>query len=104
MDSASTGPPSPNEGGSGAGGDSSFASTAGCRVGSSSPSRSALLGFADSQARKAAAVLRVAPLVGLLYSTLVVWFIEGAYASPLAAPPLRPWYPHKRGLSFADVL
>ena len=37
-----------------------------------------LLGFADSQARKQAAVLRVAPLVGLLYSGLVLWFAEAA--------------------------
>jgi hypothetical protein len=63
-----------------------------------------LLGFADSQARKEAAVLRVAPLVGLLYSTLVVWFAEGVHRTPVAMPPLRPWYPHKRGLCFADVL
>ena len=55
-----------------------------------------LLGFADSPARKEAAVLRVAPFVGLLYSTLVVWFAEGASTSTLAAPPVRPWYPHKR--------
>lgn len=63
-----------------------------------------LLGFADSQARKEAAVLRVAPLVGLLYTALVIWFAEGAFTSPFAAPPVRPWYPHKRGLSFADIL
>ena len=46
----------------------------------------------------------MAPFVGLLYTTLVVWFIEGACNSPVAAPPLRPWYPHKRGLSFEDIL
>jgi hypothetical protein len=63
-----------------------------------------LLGFADSSARKEQAVLRVAPFVGLLYTTLVVWFIEGAYHSQVAAPPLRPWYSHKRGLSFEDIL
>lgn len=63
-----------------------------------------LLGFADSRARKEAAVLRVAPLVGLLYSTLVIWFAQGVHASALAAPPVRPWYSHKRGLCFADVL
>ena len=63
-----------------------------------------LLGFADSQARKPAAVLRVAPLVGLLYTVLVVWFAEGALRSPLAVLPVRPWYPHKRGFSFADIL
>lgn len=63
-----------------------------------------LLGFADSQARKPDAVLRVAPLVGLLYTVLVVWFAEGALRSPLAVLPVRPWYPHKRGFSFADIL
>jgi SRSO17 transposase len=63
-----------------------------------------LLGFADSQARKQAAVLRVAPLVGLLYTTLVLWFAEGAMRTPLATLPVRPWYPHKRGFSFADIL
>ncbi len=63
-----------------------------------------LLGFADSQARKEAAVLRVAPLIGLLYSVLVVWFAEGTHTSALAAPPVRPWYPHKNGLCFADIL
>ena len=63
-----------------------------------------LLGFADSSARKESAVLRVAPFVGMLYTALVVWFIEGESKNPLAAPPLRPWYPHKRGLSFEDIL
>ena len=63
-----------------------------------------LLGFADSSARKSQAVLRVAPFVGLLYSSLVLWFIDGACTSPVAAPPVRPWYPHKQGLSFEDIL
>jgi hypothetical protein len=63
-----------------------------------------LLGFADSQARKKEAVLRVAPFVGLLYSALVLWFLEGASTSPLAAPPVRPWYRHKKGFSFEDIL
>jgi hypothetical protein len=63
-----------------------------------------LLGFADSSARKETAVRRVAPFVGLLYTALVVWFLEGASESELATPPVRPWYPHKRGLCFADIL
>ncbi|HEX4340045.1 MAG TPA: transposase [Polyangiaceae bacterium] len=63
-----------------------------------------LLGFADSRARKEAAVLRVAPLVGLLYSSLVVWFAEGIHHTTIAAPPIRPWYSHKHGLCFNDVL
>lgn len=63
-----------------------------------------LLGFSDSQARKEAAVLRVAPLVGLLYTSLVLWFAEGAFQTPMATPPIRPWYRNKQGLCFADVL
>jgi hypothetical protein len=63
-----------------------------------------LLGFADSSARTETAVRRVAPFVGLLYTVLVVWFLEGAAHSQLATPPLRPWYPHKQGFSFADIL
>jgi hypothetical protein len=63
-----------------------------------------LLGFADSQARKQAAVLRVAPLIGLLYTALVLWFVEGAFRAPVASLPVRPWYAHKHGFCFADVL
>lgn len=62
------------------------------------------LGFADSQARKEQAVTRVAPFVGLLYTVLVLWFLEGASTSTLATPPLRPWYKNKRGFSFEDIL
>lgn len=63
-----------------------------------------LLGFADSSARKRAAVERTAPFAGLVYTTLVLWFAEGIHRTPIARPPLRPWYQHKRGLCFADVL
>lgn len=63
-----------------------------------------LLGFGDSQARKRAAVERVAPFVGFIYTTLVLWFADGVSSSPVATPPLRPWYRHKRGMCFADVL
>jgi SRSO17 transposase len=63
-----------------------------------------LLGFADSQARKEEAVLRMAPMIGMLYSTLVLWFAEGTHTTAVATPPCRPWYPHKRGLAFSDVL
>lgn len=62
------------------------------------------LGFADSQARKPAAVERTAPFVGYSYTTLVLWFAAGAWQSPLAQPPKRPWYPHKNGLCFADIV
>lgn len=63
-----------------------------------------LLGFADSSARKQAAVERTAPFVGITYSMLILWAV--AHGSSLAARlvPLRPWYSHKQGLSFADIL
>jgi hypothetical protein len=63
-----------------------------------------LLGFADSPARKEGAVLRMAPFVGILYSTLVLWFATSASTSPLATPPVRPWYTHKQDKTFADIL
>jgi hypothetical protein len=65
-----------------------------------------LLGFADSSARKKEAVEHTAPFVGYIYTLLVLWFVDHVFAtgSELAAPPVRPWYRHKQGLSFADVL
>lgn len=63
-----------------------------------------LLGFGDSSARKAQSVLRTAPFVGLTYTVLVIWFLEGAHTSNAAVPPYRPWYRHKSGLCFADIL
>mgnify|MGYP001766581075 CR=1 FL=1 len=63
-----------------------------------------LLGFADSSARKRAAVERTAPFVGYIYTTLALWFAQHAWNTDSAAPPIRPWYPHKKGASFADVL
>ena len=63
-----------------------------------------LLGFGDSSARKQAAVERVAPLVALTYTTLTLWFAKGIHRTEIATPPERPWYGHKQGLCFADVL
>jgi len=63
-----------------------------------------LFGFADSSARKKAAVLRTAPFVGLCFTTLVLWCLTCPEAVRLAAPPLRPWYRHKTGLSVHDLL
>lgn len=64
-----------------------------------------LLGFGDSQARRKAAVERTAPFVGYTYTLLVLWFAtHDTVSSPLATPPHRPWYRHKRGVCFADIL
>jgi hypothetical protein len=63
-----------------------------------------LLGFADSSARKRAAVERMAPFVALVYSTLVAWATTISAKSIAATIPVRPWYTHKSGFSFADIL
>lgn len=64
-----------------------------------------LLGFDQSQARCEPAVERVAPFVGYIRTLLILWFLDGELAdTPLAAPPVRPWYGHKSGLCFADIL
>lgn len=63
-----------------------------------------LIGFADSSAHKKEAVERTAPFVGYAYTLLVLWFADGVWSTPVAAPPVRPWYPHRKHASFADVL
>ena len=63
-----------------------------------------LLGFADSSARKRQAVERMAPFVGYTYTLLILWFADGIWRTPVAQPPIRPWYTHRKHASFADVL
>lgn len=60
------------------------------------------MGFADSSARKATAVERTAPFVALTYTALVLWFLEKGQVAAVVPP--RPWYPHKTGFSFLDIL
>lgn len=62
------------------------------------------LGFADPPNRKRAAVERTAPWVGLLFSLIVLWYDMHGHGSAFDWTPLRPWYPHRRGPSFQDVL
>jgi hypothetical protein len=63
-----------------------------------------LFGFADSSARRRAAVLRTAPFIGCMYSLLIVWFVQHARSITSVQFLRRPWYAHKRGVSFADIL
>lgn len=63
-----------------------------------------LFGLADSSARKQPAVERTAPFFGLVFSLLVVWYSLHVYRASVAVLPVRPWYHHKRGHSFADIL
>jgi hypothetical protein len=42
--------------------------------------------------------------VGFIYTILVLWFADSVWRTPIAAPPVRPWYTTKKGHSFADIL
>ncbi|RMH66911.1 MAG: hypothetical protein D6685_04395, partial [Bacteroidetes bacterium] len=63
-----------------------------------------LLGFAQSQARARRAVERTAPFVGLLFTLVVLWYIEAGHRSRFDVWPLRPWYRSKTDPSFEDML
>lgn len=63
-----------------------------------------LLGFAESSARTQLAVERTAPMAALLYTILALWFHECRLGEALDVIPVRPWYRHKRSVSFGDVL
>jgi hypothetical protein len=41
---------------------------------------------------------------GYVYTTLVLWFPDGAWQSGVATPPIRPLYRHKRDASFANIV
>ena len=60
------------------------------------------LGFSDAANWKEKAVRRTAPMAGVLYSLIVVWFHEHGHRH--VEFPDRPWYPQKQWPSFADML
>jgi DDE superfamily endonuclease len=60
------------------------------------------LGLEDAANRVRLAVSRTAPMALFLYSLIVVWFHQVGHA--LVKFPERPWYPHKKEPSFADIL
>ena len=61
-------------------------------------------GFGDSSARSQKAVLRTTPFVGLAFSLLVIWFAKSPAVRKALVLPLRPWYLHKHGFSFLDIV
>jgi hypothetical protein len=67
------------------------------------------LGFADSQAQAATAVRRTAPIAGLVYALVLLWYADhihpdvAARRRPMAWPD-RPWYRAKATPSFPDML
>ena len=62
------------------------------------------LGFADPPSRTRLAVERTAPWVGLLFTLTILWYDQNGHGSAFDWVPLRPWYRHRQGPSFQDVL
>lgn len=60
------------------------------------------LGFSDAANWKEQAVRRTAPMAGVLYSLIVVWFQKHGCTEVVF--PDRPWYPKKKWPSFGDML
>lgn len=60
------------------------------------------LGFEEPQGWSRRAVQRTAPMAMLLYSLIVIWFVEYGHAE--YRPMARPWYLTKEHASFADML
>jgi hypothetical protein len=62
------------------------------------------LGFAEPQCQTPRAVQRTAPFALLVYDLVLLWFAEHAHSQSGPTWPVRPWYRHKTGPSFADML
>jgi hypothetical protein len=60
------------------------------------------LGFEQPQGWTRKSVQRTCPMALLLYSLVVLWFVEEGHRC--YQPIERPWYPHKPHASFADML
>lgn len=62
------------------------------------------LGFEDPQNRTERAVERTAPLALISYSLIVLWYVQHGHRSRAARQDLLPWYTHKTGTTFSDML
>lgn len=62
------------------------------------------LGFEDPQNRTERAVERTAPLALISYSLTVLWYLQHGQHSRAARLPALPWYTHKAGTTFSDML
>ena len=62
------------------------------------------LGFEDPQNQTDQAVARTAPLAGIVYDLVLLWYAEQARHGRAPAWPVRPWYRSKTAPSFLDML
>jgi len=63
-----------------------------------------LLGFEHPQVRVTQSVLRMAPFVAMLYTAIVLWYVEHACHVPSLAQPVGPWYRQKNHVAFEDMI
>ena len=62
------------------------------------------LGFEDPQNRTERAVERTAPFAFIAYTLVFVWYALYGHRSPAAKLLPVPWYTHKTGVTFSDML
>jgi hypothetical protein len=62
------------------------------------------LGFEDPQNRTERAVERTAPLALIGYTLTVLWYAKYGQRNRAAQLPALPWYQHKAGTTFSDML
>jgi hypothetical protein len=62
------------------------------------------LGFEDPQNRTERAVERTAPFAFIAYTLVIVWYVLHGQRSSAAKLPTMPWYAHKSGVTFSDML
>src|SRR5262249_35068227 len=62
------------------------------------------LGFEDPQNQTAQAVARTAPMAGLVYDLVLLWYAARVRQGHAAGWPGRPWYRSKTNPSFPDML
>jgi len=62
------------------------------------------LGFEDPQNRTERAVERTAPLALIGYTLTALWYVQHGHSGRAARLPALPWYQHKAGTTFSDML
>jgi hypothetical protein len=62
------------------------------------------LGFEDPQNQTSRAVQRTAPLAGIVYALVLLWYAEQAQRGQASGWLARPWYRAKTAPSFLDML
>jgi len=62
------------------------------------------LGFEDPCNRTERAVERTAPLALVSHTLVVLWYVKHGQRTSAARLPTLPWYTHKAGITFSDML